>query len=199
LFLVLAGGTAFATTNYLAAGKHHRKHYVLKATKQIKPSVLAALKGDTGPTGPTGPTGGAGPAGPANPSAATLDGQTLTKFFFKAPENTGSTEVFSGDGLTLDATCSATGQPGLSATSTDPDAEINASGDNFGAFAHIEWAGFSSPPNLILNPSSSNEGSMIVTYANTSHQVVTITLGYDDSNSFNSFVGCGVWGTATQS
>jgi hypothetical protein len=43
LFLVLAGGTAYAAT-----------HYVITSTTEIKPSVLTQLKGRTGATGATG-------------------------------------------------------------------------------------------------------------------------------------------------
>jgi hypothetical protein len=198
LFLVLAGGTAFAASHYLGAkGKHH--HYVVTKTKQFKPSVIAALKADRGATGPTGPVGGTGPTGPANPSAATLDGQTLTKFFFKAPENTGSTQLFSGDGLTLNATCSSGGDPGLTATSTDGDAELNVNGDRHVAFFSGEFAALSGT-HVVLDPTvSDNEGSMVLAYGNTSGQTVTITLGFDYTMAFGNYVGCGIWGTATQS
>jgi hypothetical protein len=45
-----------------AAGK-----FLITSTKQIKPSVLASLKGKAGPAGATGAAGAAGPAGPAGP------------------------------------------------------------------------------------------------------------------------------------
>jgi len=64
-----------------AAGK-----FVITSTKQIKPSVISALKGKVGPagakgaTGPAGLTGPAGATGPAGPTGATgatgLIGQT---------------------------------------------------------------------------------------------------------------------------
>jgi hypothetical protein len=47
------------TGGAFAAGK-----YLITSTKQIKPSVLASLKGAAGKTGPAGATGPAGPAGP---------------------------------------------------------------------------------------------------------------------------------------
>jgi hypothetical protein len=52
LFFAL-GGTAIAA-----------QHYLITSTSQIKPSVLAKLKGNTGATGVQGPAGPAGPAGP---------------------------------------------------------------------------------------------------------------------------------------
>jgi hypothetical protein len=49
-------------------------HYLITSTKQIKPSVLSALKGKAGPAGANGAAGSAGPAGPAGaqgPAGAT--------------------------------------------------------------------------------------------------------------------------------
>jgi hypothetical protein len=68
LFLVLAGGSAFATSRYLITSK-----------KQIKPSVRRALRGATGPSGATGMTGATGPTvvGSVLPS-----GQTETGVYF---------------------------------------------------------------------------------------------------------------------
>jgi hypothetical protein len=40
------------------------KHYLITSSSQIKPSVLAKLKGRTGPPGQTGPAGAAGSVGP---------------------------------------------------------------------------------------------------------------------------------------
>jgi len=49
----------FAMTGGAFAAK-----YVITSTKQIKPSVVKALKGKAGPVGPAGAQGPAGPAGP---------------------------------------------------------------------------------------------------------------------------------------
>jgi hypothetical protein len=51
LFFALSGGALAAS------------HYLITSTKQIKPSVLSALKGKAGKTGPVGPAGERGPAG----------------------------------------------------------------------------------------------------------------------------------------
>jgi hypothetical protein len=58
LFFSMSGGA-------LAAG-----HYLITSTKQIKPSVLSALKGKPGAAGANGATGVAGPAGPAGVAGA---------------------------------------------------------------------------------------------------------------------------------
>jgi len=60
LAVAVGGGTAYAASKY-----------IITSTKQIKPSVRKALKGNTGPRGPQGAAGPAGPAGaqgPAGPS-----------------------------------------------------------------------------------------------------------------------------------
>lgn len=55
-----------ATSGAYAAGK-----YIIVSTKQIKPSVLSALKGKTGPAGPQGPQGSQGSQGPQGPQGPT--------------------------------------------------------------------------------------------------------------------------------
>jgi hypothetical protein len=73
LTVSLGGGTAFAA------------HYIITSTKQLKPSVRRALKGNRGPAGPRGfpglqgtqgPQGAAGPAGIAR--LITVQGATVT-------------------------------------------------------------------------------------------------------------------------
>jgi hypothetical protein len=59
VFFALSGGA-------LAAG-----HYLITSTKQIKPSVLSALKGKAGAQGAAGPAGAQGPAGPAGAKGET--------------------------------------------------------------------------------------------------------------------------------
>ena len=61
LFLLLAGGTAYAA---------HR--YLITTTSQIKPSVREALRGDRGRAGPTGPSGAPGVTGATGSLAPTL-------------------------------------------------------------------------------------------------------------------------------
>jgi hypothetical protein len=51
----------------MSGGALAAKHYLINSTKQIKPSVLKSLKGNTGKPGAAGPGGPAGPAGPVGP------------------------------------------------------------------------------------------------------------------------------------
>ncbi len=60
LFLVIAGGSAFAAT-----------HYLITSPQQIKPSVLKALRGRTGATGPQGAPGSPGATGQRGAVGAT--------------------------------------------------------------------------------------------------------------------------------
>jgi len=55
----------------MSGGALAANHYLLNSTKQIKPSVLKALRGKTGPRGAVGRVGPVGPAGPAGQQGET--------------------------------------------------------------------------------------------------------------------------------
>jgi hypothetical protein len=64
--LHLSPATVIASVAFvfaLTGGACAASKYVITSTKQIKPSVLASLKGKAGPAGPAGSAGAAGPAG----------------------------------------------------------------------------------------------------------------------------------------
>jgi len=188
LALILAlGGTAWAASRY-----------VITSTGQIAPGVRAAIKGATGPSGATGPTGLGGGAGPASSTAQLVDGQTLSKIFLEAPTGAMTpTTIFSGDGLTLQGYCDSGGSPVLTATSTDPHAELNATGSLNNAFYTDQNDGFTSV--TLLAPAATNRGNMILSYANNAGQSVKAMIGFDDRNSFYDYDGCAIWGTAAAS
>ena len=206
LFMAVAGGSAYAAS-----------HYLITNTKQIKPSVLASLKGNEGPAGPAGAPGGAGPvgtagtAGPAgaagapgppgapNPSATTVDGQTVGKIFENMVPGTALTTIYSANGLTLSAECNGGGlyndYLGLYAQSSDANAQLNWSGNNNGVFVEAEHQNTGTAQFALLVYQGYNDGDMNLTYANTQGQVVTMSLGFGYAGVFGSARNCGIWGT----
>ena len=60
----------FALVFAMSGGALAATHYLITSTKQIKPSVLASLKGKAGANGAQGAAGAQGPAGPAGAAGA---------------------------------------------------------------------------------------------------------------------------------
>jgi len=86
----------------MSGGALAAKHYLLTSTKQIKPSLLATLKGKAGPRGP------AGPAGPIGVGVAGLTGQRGDAGATGPSGSTAGTAVVQNGGATI-LTDAATG------------------------------------------------------------------------------------------
>ncbi len=147
LFFALSGGAAYAAS-----------HYLITSTKQIKPSVLASLKGKPGPAGANGAQGPAGPAGAAGAAGAKGEngaaggqgpqgnnGTSATTKSFAGKKTNGSekcenggVEVTSASGVSL--VCSGTnGKTGF--TKTLPEGETETGTWAVGAFEESAVSG----------------------------------------------------------
>jgi hypothetical protein len=63
-------GVTLALFFSMSGGALAASHYLITSTKQIKPSVLSALKGKAGPAGPAGSAGAAGTSGAQGPQGS---------------------------------------------------------------------------------------------------------------------------------
>ncbi|HEX2701912.1 MAG TPA: hypothetical protein VHM72_00585 [Solirubrobacteraceae bacterium] len=193
LVLAMSGG-AFAASRYL-----------LTSTKQIKPSVLAKLKGSRGPAGTagtpgthgaTGATGATGNTGGANPNATSVDGFTVQKILTVLSPNTGFIQVYAADGLTLLEECTNTGSIGLDYQSSYTNANLQAAGGMDGVLLQ-PLGGTTGTGNVALVTPGSHAGNVSIDYANTVGQSVSVTLGFSYAGPFNTGSDCGVWGVGT--
>jgi hypothetical protein len=144
--------------------------------------------------GPTGATG------PSNPAATTVDGETVTKLQLKeATPGSGSASqtLYSADGLTVTALCSAAGTASLQANGpASADSELTVDGlegtsTTFGS----QTATLGASSNATVGAAGSGQSTF--SYANTAGQVISGHVGYQSAPSFGSFAGCGFFGVAT--
>ena len=128
-------------------------------------------------------------------NAAKVGGQTSTKLFTKIASGTGATTVFEGSGLRLTAACSAGGALTFAATTSVNDSILLSEGNNngtaFGSRTSDFDVGNTETP---LGGQARGAGSM--TYSTPTGAFATITYAADDADTFGTFDGCVVVGTA---
>lgn len=123
----------------------------------------------------------------------------VRRLFFRGPAGAAPVQLFSGAGLTLFASCSATGKPVLRATTA-----VNGSTIAFlrtGTTANAAQTGGTKAFNVgssitVLGASATGAGTL--TYARPDGAVATVSLGYADSPSAGGAF-CTIAGTAVHS
>lgn len=149
VFLVLGGGAAYAAKkigsneikgNSITTGKIKKE--AVSASKLKKNSVTTAKIANGAVTGAKINLGSVGTvpnathaisADNAN-NANAVNGMHLAKIHFAVGANTANTTVFSGDGLTLNASCSASEQLEFTGTTSVNNSEIYESGNYLTTF-----------------------------------------------------------------
>ncbi|MGD0197407.1 MAG: hypothetical protein ABSC56_05820 [Solirubrobacteraceae bacterium] len=152
-----------------------------------------------GATGPAGATGATGATGPLNPSAATVNGQAVTKLLLKEPtpgSGTTTATLYGTDGLTILADCSSSGSASLVANGpSSNDSELMFSGSGTTGAFNGQSDTLGSASNEPLGPAGS--GNVSFSYASSAGSVLTGTIGYQSGTAFASYSGCAFFGDVT--
>jgi hypothetical protein len=204
VFLLLGGATAFAASkigssqiksNAITTGKIKKEAITTSKIKKdavtgakVKESTLGTVPSATNATNATN----------AN-NANTVGGRTVTNVFVKIPVNSTVT-VGTFGAFKIVATCNASGN--FENFELDPqasDSDIAAFGDgNEGPIFEREQG--KEPNSINLNGSGVTENERGITTFSASQSggaVVTGTLGYDDTATFNAENVCAIYGEVT--
>ena len=157
-------------------------------------------QGPAGQAGAVGATGPTGATGPVSPNATTVDGETVTKLALReaTPGSGTTTQTLNAtDGLTILASCDTSGAASLAANGpATADSELTVGGYAGVAAFGSQTAALGPASLAVLGPAVSGETSF--TYANSSGQIVTGTIGYQRASAFGgSFAGCAFFGAIT--
>jgi hypothetical protein len=155
------------------------------------PAGPAGSPGGVGASGPAGPQGPVGPAGPAG----TAGGSPVQPLHFAAQAGTPGTTILSADGLTLAASCDASGRVAVVATPASP------------AVISWAWTGFQgiqprfNAPATILPAGTSPSGRAMTMfdYVAPTGKIVTGSFGATDAQDAANTPGydCVLYGSAT--
>ncbi len=154
-------------------------------------------------------------------TAQTLAGSTITKINYQAQTNTGATQIFSGGGMTLNASCTAGGDITLTAASTVENAIVHAANANITtstdtddsdpnrdrSILYAEDDSFDTGQTLDVMPdptgaagAGSDSNQSTLTFVNPDGTVVTIQfLTEEVTNGLSTANDCFVIGNASQS
>jgi hypothetical protein len=198
VFLVLGGGAAYAAKkigsneikgNSITTGKIKKE--AVSASKIKKNSITTAKIANGAVTGAKLNLGTVGTVPNANhantastaDNANAVNGLHLAKIHFNVGPNSAS-NIFSADGLTLNATCSSTGELNVTGTTSVNDAEIYESGnfnDTFGGGHNENFdAGETENVGEEMGDNSQDEVQGQVVYSTPAGAVVTIQLSLID-------------------
>jgi hypothetical protein len=221
LFLVLAGGTAFAAKQMLpknSVGSKQLKKNAVTGSK-IKngtitgskislsslgtvPSATTAGHASTADSATTAGTAtNAVHAGTADNASAT-NGMHLGTINFVSGANAPATTVFSGDGLTLTASCTANAIE-FTATTSVPNAEIYGSGNFLATFngSYIQnfTPGETAEVGEWMGDNSQDEVQGQLVYSTLGGSVVTAQVSMNDFGHNGVGEGCALRGTTEAS
>lgn len=203
IFLLLGGATAFA------AGKLGKNSVGTKqlennavTTAKIKNNAVTGAKIKNGTiTGGKINLGSLGTVPSATNAvnatnagnANTVGGRNVKQIFSKIPPNTGPTVIFSAVGFNIVATCNAGGNPEieLDPQTSEDDTAAMGNGSPGGAFFVREQG---VEPNSIELTKGNERGITTFSAAQSNGANLTGTIGYDDTNTFNSENVCAIYG-----
>lgn len=206
VFLVLGGATAFAAGQLAknsVGSKQLKKNAVTTAkiknnavtTAKLKNGAVTGAKVDVSAF-PTVPSAANATNAAHASNADTVSGRSVTKIFVKLPPNSAKRVVLSAVGFNILVGCSGAGNPEIELDPQTSESDIDGMGNGTpkGAFFEREQG---AEPNSIDLTGENERGEVTFTAAQSSGSVLTGTLGFDDTNSFNGETVCGVWGEAS--
>jgi hypothetical protein len=196
VFLLLGGATAFAATQLAknSVGAKQLKRNAVTNAKIKKNAVTTGKIRNGAVTGPKLNLGTIGkvPSAASADNANTVGGSSVQKVFVKVPAN-GSITLGTFGAFKINAGCSATGKVEIVVDPQTADTDYAASGNGApeGAFFARE-SGIE--PNQAVISGENDRGFVSFSGSQTGGAVVSGSLGWDDTPSFDNEPVCSVYG-----